>query len=394
MKNISWDTLYAQQSPKLLAVCRRYVGNIALAEDLMHDAFMTAIQKQTQFSGKGSVEAWLRRITVNTALMHLRKNKGLNTLLQEDIERLPDALPEPTGENPKGIILSNNFEVADLLEVIDQLPEHHKVVFNLYVFEELTHKEIAQELNISAGTSKSHLARARKKIQKLLLEKVDDMNKKKKRAILYLLPFLQGDEPDVYIDDMFEEELEPLEIKPQGKIPDALKTALETAPPLAVSPAPFFVSVKAGILSTLAVSGLIVLTVFYFSKNTATTENPVNDISKTKAPSLSNTAIKTSQDFNANSTFTNETVEEKEIEKTTKSTARKPKENLVKNAKKPKTKTSPPPTQHPKKKSSKTQNTIVETTASKPTEKPAPVVIQKKVIVRDTVYQIQENNEN
>ena len=73
-----WQTTYTTQAPKLLGLCQRYVADKSKAQDLLHDAFVTAIGKQNTFMNKGSFEGWLRRITINTVLMHLRKEKHLD----------------------------------------------------------------------------------------------------------------------------------------------------------------------------------------------------------------------------------------------------------------------------------------------------------------------------
>lgn len=158
MKEIFWEELYRTQAPILLGVCRRYVPDVQQAEDLMHDAFLTAIRKQESFSNMGTIEGWLRRITVNTALLHLRNEKKLSMLYSsDDIGERPDEVPDMDPDaTPESIILAAGFESADLLAALDELPEHHRVVFNLYVFEGYTHKQIGEELGISAGTSKSH----------------------------------------------------------------------------------------------------------------------------------------------------------------------------------------------------------------------------------------------
>lgn len=392
MKNLSWETIYAQQSPKLLAVCRRYVGNIALAEDLMHDAFMTAIQKQAQFSGKGAVGAWLRRITVNTVLMHLRKKKGFTESLKEDIETLSNVTPEQVSEDPKSIILNSGFEVADLLEIIDQLPNHHKIVFNLYVFEEYSHKEIAKELNISVGTSKSHLARARKKLQKILLEKIDEMNKKKKRAILYFFPFLKKDKPETsYIDEVFKKELGDLSIKPEGQLPEALKTALKEAPPLPTSPVTSIF--KTGLLSTLAVSVIVVSSIIYFSNDSSSTPNVVPEFSQTENNIIPNQNQETQKAIMVNTPPLPE-IEEKLVNEENK----RVQSIEIKSENKPiqTQKTEPTPTtiKKTKTKLSEAPQAPTKQAPAEVVQSAPPVVIQKKVIVRDTVYQIQEENEN
>lgn len=167
-----WDVIYKNNASKLLGICRRYVKDEHQAEDLMHNSFITAINKVNTYSGKGAFEGWLRKIVINTALLYLRESKKMqfseNEAVEDQVNLYEDEAAE---ETQRKAIEEAGFNREELLEVVDLLPEHHKVVFNMYVIDGYTHNEIGQMLNISGGTSKSHLARARKKIQQLLFEK-------------------------------------------------------------------------------------------------------------------------------------------------------------------------------------------------------------------------------
>ncbi len=231
MKKISWEELYRLEAPKLLAVCRRYVNDLHKAEDLMHDAFLTAIHKQAGFSNTGAVEAWLRRIAVNTVLQYLRQEKKLSLLLQTDVPERGEEQVEDA-DDPQNIILAAGFDKAVLLNALDLLPEHHKTVFNLYVFEEYSHKQIAEMLGIIPATSKSHLARARKKIQAILLQKAKEMKEKQRRAAIILFPFLK--EKEKYLDDMYKQALSEKGIQPTANMSKVLAEAMKTAPPIQV----------------------------------------------------------------------------------------------------------------------------------------------------------------
>ena len=97
MKNqISWEDIYLKFSPKMLGICRRYVKSNSIAEDLMHEAFITAIKKIDSFTGKGSLEAWICRISVNISIQYLRENKKTETVL---IDRNNSDFPEINNEN-------------------------------------------------------------------------------------------------------------------------------------------------------------------------------------------------------------------------------------------------------------------------------------------------------
>ena len=199
-----WQNAYKIHAPKLLGLCQRCVADKNKAQDLLHDAFVTAIGKQTTFMNKGSFEGWLRRITINTVLMHLRKEKHFFQNIDDLEIGASTEDDERNMEDTKSLILNSNLEKEDLLFAIEQLPVHHKTVFNLYVFDDFSHKEIAETLQISAGTSKSHLARARKKIQEILLKKALEMKEKDKKAAI--LAFFTQD--NFYIDDLFRRKIE------------------------------------------------------------------------------------------------------------------------------------------------------------------------------------------
>ena len=166
--NKFWEEIYHQNIKKMIGICYRYTYDSKLAEDLAHDAFALAYEKAASFKGTGPFEAWLRRIVVNVCLQHIReksKEKYVNDSLSN--EALTMESNDENSANGK-----NDFSHEELLAAINQLPEHHKLVFNLWVIDRFTHAQIGKELGISEGTSKSHLARARKKIKQLLIEKL------------------------------------------------------------------------------------------------------------------------------------------------------------------------------------------------------------------------------
>ncbi|HQK37226.1 MAG TPA: sigma-70 family RNA polymerase sigma factor [Bacteroidales bacterium] len=167
MTNDFWEKTYERYSPRLLGVCYRYIPNRIEAEDLMHEAFLTAMNRFDTFTGKGSFEGWLRRITVNTALMHLRKKQPVVYAAGMDFPDDKETIYEE--KEWEDVIQSEYFSIEELQDCINSLPSPYKEVFNLYVIDNFTHKEIGKILDIRTGTSKSYLARARKKIQKNLM---------------------------------------------------------------------------------------------------------------------------------------------------------------------------------------------------------------------------------
>jgi RNA polymerase sigma factor (sigma-70 family) len=223
-----WAKAYQQNAPKLLALCRRYVSDAGKAEDLMHDAFITAISKQDSFQGKGTIEGWLTKITLNTVLMYLRQDKQFNKMLHQiPSEDSIAVVFESEGEvlSTRELIQSIDFEANTLLEIINLLPEHHRTVFNLYVLEHFSHQQIAETLGINIGTSKSHLARARKKIQLILVQKAIEMKQKLRKSIY--LPLLGTDVS--YLDPLFQKKLSNHTIQPKS-LPPHLKDLIQKTP--------------------------------------------------------------------------------------------------------------------------------------------------------------------
>src|SRR5690554_784328 len=136
----------------MIGICYRYVVVKQIAEDLAHDAFLIAMEKYSGFKGIGSFNAWLRRITVNVALQYLRDKKKENRI---DNFLLNEKFYWENNDKVDKELLSTqyNFSEQELLKVINLLPEHHRLVFNLYVIDNFTHAQIGEILNISPGTS-------------------------------------------------------------------------------------------------------------------------------------------------------------------------------------------------------------------------------------------------
>ena len=141
--------LYKLFSSKLFAICLKYSRNYAEAEDNLQDAFLTIFKKIEQYKNKGSFEGWLKRITINTALQRYRNEKVFDILNENAIEEVEIDVDD------------ESISIDYLLQIIQELPDRYRLVFNLYVLDGYSHKEIANMLNINIGTSKSNLARAR-----------------------------------------------------------------------------------------------------------------------------------------------------------------------------------------------------------------------------------------
>ena len=158
---VAQQKLYEKYAPMMLSICMRYVKDYHVACDLMHDGFITVYSKIGDFRSEGSFEGWMRRIFVNTALGYLRKNNVLNVAVPVDNVLQLDSRETSALER---------IEAQELRRCIDQLPDGYRVVLNLYAVEGYSHKEIAQMLGISEGTSRSQYARAKIYLQKLLRE--------------------------------------------------------------------------------------------------------------------------------------------------------------------------------------------------------------------------------
>lgn len=158
------EQLYRLYANKLFSTCLKYSSNPQEAEDNLQDAFVTIFDKIAQYNHKGSFEGWLKRITINTALQKYRKQKVFEIVNEDHLK------------NPEIEIDEESVSIDFLLQIIQQLPNRYRLVFNLYALDGYSHKEIAALLDISAGTSKSNLARARC----ILKEKIEAIKEQKK----------------------------------------------------------------------------------------------------------------------------------------------------------------------------------------------------------------------
>jgi RNA polymerase sigma-70 factor (ECF subfamily) len=150
------ELLYRRYASRMFGVCLRYAKNKMEAEDIMQEAFIKVYQNLKNFRNEGSLEGWVRRIMVNTSINYYKSNlKYLQTMDIDDVSH----------QESFSVESSDNIELKTLLNLIQRLPEGYRVVFNMYVIEGYSHKEIADALGISENTSKSQLSRARKALQ-------------------------------------------------------------------------------------------------------------------------------------------------------------------------------------------------------------------------------------
>ncbi len=165
----SQERVYELFYGKMMAVCLRYTKNTDQAKDILQDGFIKVFNSMDKFNDAGSFEGWIRRIMVNTAIDHFRRAKNSYLLLGED--RSIDEFGDPDVEDNWGEEAEEEtpeLRPADVINAMQKLTPAYRTVFNLYVFEDMTHKEIGEMLGISVGTSKSNLAKAKHNLRKIL----------------------------------------------------------------------------------------------------------------------------------------------------------------------------------------------------------------------------------
>lgn len=157
--------LYDRLASRMFPVCIRYVGDRSVAEDILQEGFVTLFTRLDSFKGDGSFEGWARKIFVNTALMYLRKKDALK--MSDDLESARNLSTDITSQ-------MENIGYKELMKLITSLPAGFRTVFNMYVVEGYSHKEIAEMLNISETTSRTQLSRARVWLQNRIKEMKKD----------------------------------------------------------------------------------------------------------------------------------------------------------------------------------------------------------------------------
>lgn len=158
----SQKALYDRLAPRMFPVCIRYIGDRVLAEDILQEGFITLFEKLGNFKGEGSFEGWARRIFVTTSLMALRKKDALK--MSEDLEAARWIKADTASQ-------IHNLSYKELMTLITTLPAGFRTVFNMYVIEGYSHKEIGEMLGISETTSRTQLSRARIWLQNKIKER-------------------------------------------------------------------------------------------------------------------------------------------------------------------------------------------------------------------------------
>lgn len=164
-KRSAQSALYRKYASVMLAVCLRYAQNRDEAEDILQEAFLKIFQNISSYRKEGSFEGWMKRVMINHALNYYRRNRKLP--YQADIDNINETEIMNREEQQ-----ANHAPVSaeKLIALIQMLPPGYRMVFNMYVFEEYSHKEIAGFLNISENTSKTQLLKARRMLRKKLIE--------------------------------------------------------------------------------------------------------------------------------------------------------------------------------------------------------------------------------
>ncbi len=160
------EQLFRQFYGKLLVVSKRYIPDNDTAQEVVQEGFIKIFEHIKKFDGSGSLAGWMSRIIANSAIDHIRKSKK-NAVLSEsdnDFKYIPD-------EDESDNLNLQSLKAEEAMKAIEKLSPAYKMVFNLYVMENYSHKEIAELLGISEGTSKSNLAKARMNLQQILKQK-------------------------------------------------------------------------------------------------------------------------------------------------------------------------------------------------------------------------------
>lgn len=160
--------LYQRYAPKMFGVCLRYASNNEEAEDILQEGFVKVFRKITSFRGEGSFEGWIRRIFVNTAIEHFRRKNYLQPITERE---------ENTVE-AKSLGVMDQLAEKDIINLVQKLSPGYRTVFNMYVVEGYTHKQISDLLGISEGTSKSQLSRAKIILQDLVTKHLENNRRK------------------------------------------------------------------------------------------------------------------------------------------------------------------------------------------------------------------------
>lgn len=151
--------LYERYKTPMYRLCLRYAGNASEAEDLLQEGFIRVFSDLPQFRGEGALGGWIRQVVLRTALQYLRRRATQATIVSEEL--IPDGLAQSW-------LPDEDWNARHIVQLLQQLPEGYRTVFNLYVIEGFSHKEIAESLGVSESTSKTQLFKAKAQLRRQL----------------------------------------------------------------------------------------------------------------------------------------------------------------------------------------------------------------------------------
>ena len=163
--------LYETYAPRMLGLCMKYCKDYDAAQDMMHDGFLKVFTQIRKYSGKGSFEGWMHRVFVNTILENFRKEKKTHFMIS-DIEEPEIEIEDENFER----LFNDDITEETLLSMIQEMPSGYRTVFSLYVFEDMSHKEIAKKIGIKENASRSQYSRAKSYLKNKINEYIANNN--------------------------------------------------------------------------------------------------------------------------------------------------------------------------------------------------------------------------
>ncbi|MEQ9187882.1 MAG: sigma-70 family RNA polymerase sigma factor [Cryomorphaceae bacterium] len=171
--HVSQKEVFSKMYGRLYGICMRYADNPDEAKDILQNGFIKVFKGIENYKGDGSFEGWIKRIVVNTAIDNYRRKKVKPVVTDSELtDRLGDKLEDEKEDES----IYNQVPISEVMDAVQQLSPAYRTIFNLYVMEGYNHNEIAEMLNISVGTSKSNLSKARMNLRKMLQPLVDRLN--------------------------------------------------------------------------------------------------------------------------------------------------------------------------------------------------------------------------
>ncbi|HHW81043.1 MAG TPA: sigma-70 family RNA polymerase sigma factor [Bacteroidales bacterium] len=164
--------LYETFAPRMMGLCMMYCKDTDTAQDMLHDGFLKVFTNIKKYSGRGSFEGWMRRVFVNTILEHFRKEKRKLQFISEEMEEPQHEMMDENLER----LFDDSITEDTLLKMIQELPDGYRTVFSLYVFEDMSHREIGKQLGIKEAASRSQYSRAKSALKTKINEYIANNN--------------------------------------------------------------------------------------------------------------------------------------------------------------------------------------------------------------------------